>query len=346
MAMGSTFGCHRVVSPAGVLPQPAWQLDNRATLWDNEILIAVDALNVDAASFTQIRQQVGDDPLQVAQVVQNIVAQRGKLHNPVTGSGGMLIGRVAEIGKALRETTPLQLGQRIATMVSLSLTPLHIERVRAVHLAQDQIEVDGHAILFESGLHAVLPDDLPDRVSLAILDVAGAPAQTARLVQPGDTVLVIGGGGKSGTLCTCEARRRVGPQGVVMGASPFEADCQRMRTLSWVDHVLQVDATDAVALAEAVSVVTHGRMADVVINCVNRPHTEMGAILCTKERGRVYFFSMATSFTAAALGAEGVGKDIDMLVGNGYARGNAEHALNMLREFPALRQLFETTYAG
>jgi len=346
MAMGSPFGCHRVLSPAGVLPQPAWQLDNRASLWDNEIRIEVEALNVDAASFTQIRQQVGDDPQQLAEVVQGIVAQRGKLHNPVTGSGGMLIGRVAEIGVALRETSPLHPGQRIATLVSLSLTPLHIERVRAVHLAQDQLEIDGHAILFESGLHAVLPDDLPDRVSLAILDVAGAPAQTARLVQPGDTVLVIGGGGKSGTLCTCEARRRAGPQGVVMGASPFEADCQRMRALGWVDHVLQVDATDAVALAEAVSAVTQGRMADVVINCVNRPHTEMGAILCAKQRGRVYFFSMATSFTAAALGAEGVGKDIDMLVGNGYARGHAEHALNMLREFPPLRRLFEATYAG
>lgn len=346
MARGSPFGCHRVLSPAGVLPQPAWQLDNRAALWDNEVRIAVEALNVDAASFTQIRQQVGDDPQRVAEAVQDIVARRGKLHNPVTGSGGMLIGRVAEVGEALRDTSSWQVGQRIATLVSLSLTPLHIERVRAVHLSQDQLEVDGHAILFQTGLHAVLPDDLPERVSLAILDVAGAPAQTARLVQAGHTVLVIGAGGKSGTLCTCEAHRRVGPRGMVIGASPVEADCRRMRELGWVDHVVQVDATDAVALAEAVSAITQGRMADVVINCVNRPHTEMGSILCTRERGRVYFFSMATSFTAAALGAEGVGKDIDMLVGNGYARGHAEHALNMLREFPALRRLFEATYAN
>lgn len=345
MATGSPYGCHRVLSPVGVLPQPAWQLDNRAAIWDNEILITVDALNVDAASFTQIRRQVGDDPKKVAQAVQDIVAQRGKLHNPVTGSGGMLIGRVAEIGPALRDKVALQLGQRVATMVSLSLTPLHIERVKAVHLSQDQIEIEGHAVLFESGLYAVLPDDIPDRVSLAILDVAGAPAQTARLVQPGQTVLVIGAGGKSGTLCTYEARKRAGPQGVVIGASPFDADCQRMRELGWVDHVVQVDATDAVALSESVSSITQGHMADVVINCVNLPHTEMGSILCTRDRGQVYFFSMATSFTAASLGAEGVGKDIDMLMGNGYAKGNAEHALNLLRESPVLRRLFETTYA-
>jgi L-erythro-3,5-diaminohexanoate dehydrogenase len=81
-----------------------------------------------------------------------------------------------------------------------------------------------------------------------------------------------------------------------------------------------------------------------VINCVNIPNTEMGSILATRQGGRIYFFSMATSFTAAALGAEGVGKDIDMLVGNGYARGHAEHALNMLRESDTLRRLFEQRF--
>ena len=54
---------------------------------------------------------------------------------------------------------------------------------------------------------------------------------------------------------------------------------------------------------------------------------------------------MATSFTAAALGAEGAGKDVNMLVGNGYARGHAAHALAMLRESPRLRELFEARYA-
>jgi L-erythro-3,5-diaminohexanoate dehydrogenase len=118
-----------------------------------------------------------------------------------------------------------------------------------------------------------------------------------------------------------------------------------MRQLGWVDHVLQVDATDAVAVMDAVAAVTHGRMADVTINCVNINHTEMGSILATRDGGKIYFFSMATSFTAAALGAEGAAKDVEMLVGNGYARGHADHALNLLRESAELRQLFEGIYA-
>lgn len=338
------YGTHRVIEPAGVLPQPAWRIDNNMAICDNEILIDVDALNVDAASFTQIKQAAQGDVDRIAATVLDIVAQRGKLHNPVTGSGGMLIGRVAALGAALAGKADLQVGDKIATMVSLSLTPLRIDRIHRVHLGKDQIEVDGQAILFESGLYARLPDDIPEHVALAILDVAGAPAQTARLVQAGDTVVVIGGGGKSGTLCVYEARKRAGPHGCVIGISPFDKDCQRMRELGWVDHALQVDAAKAVATMQAVAEVTQGRMADVVINCVNLPHTEMGSILATRDRGRIYFFSMATSFTAASLGAEGVGKDVDMLMGNGYARGNAEYALSLLRESPALRHLFETLY--
>jgi L-erythro-3,5-diaminohexanoate dehydrogenase len=197
-------------------------------------------------------------------------------------------------------------------------------------LTGGQIEVEGQAILFASGLYARLPGDIPEPVALAILDVAGAPAQTARLVRPGDTVLVVGGGGKSGTLCVYEARKRAGPAGRVIGLSPFAKDCERMRKLGWVDHAVQVDATDAVAMMEAIARVTAGQMADVTINCVNIQNTEMGSILSTRERGKIYFFSMATSFTAAALGAEGVGKDVEMIVGNGYAKDHAVYALALL----------------
>jgi L-erythro-3,5-diaminohexanoate dehydrogenase len=344
MEKGSPYGTHRVLEPLGVLPQGAWKIANAMQIYDNEILIDVSALNIDAASFTQIKQEANGDLAQIEKIVRGIVAQRGKMHNPVTGSGGMLIGTVREIGPALVGKVDLKVGDKIATLVSLSLTPLRIDEVTKIHLQQDQIEIRGQAILFETGLYAKLPQDIPEKLALAILDVAGAPAQTARLVQKGDTVVVIGGGGKSGTLCVYEARKRAGPTGRVIGVSPFEKDCQRMKTLGWVDHALQVDATDALALMQAVSDITQGRLADVVINCVNIKNTEMGSILATREHGKIYFFSMATSFTAAALGAEGAGKDVEMIVGNGYAVGHAQHALDLLRESAPLRRLFEELY--
>lgn len=342
---GSSYGVHRVIRPKGALPQAAWQIDNKMDLYDNEILINVTMLNIDAASFTQIKKAANHDVEKIKEIILKIISERGKLHNPVTGSGGMLIGTVAAIGSDLRGRTELREGDRVATLVSLSLTPLQINKIKSVHLERDQVEVEGRAILFETGIYAKLPSDLSETLALAVLDVAGAPAQVARLVKLGDTVVVIGGGGKSGMLCLYEARRRVGATGTVIGIGSGEQSCRRMRDLGLADHVLQVDATDALAVLQAVDGVTGGQMAGVTINCVDIPGTEMASVLATRDRGIVYFFSMATSFTAAALGAEGVGKDVTMIIGNGYVRGHAEMALQLLRESPRLRQLFEVLYA-
>jgi L-erythro-3,5-diaminohexanoate dehydrogenase len=87
-------------------------------------------------------------------------------------------------------------------------------------------------------------------------------------------------------------------------------------------------------------------LADVTINCVNCGGTELSSILATKDEGTVYFFSMSTSFTAAALGAEGVGKDVTMIVGNGYAKNHASLALATLRERPALMAYFVERYGS
>lgn len=339
------YGTHRVLEPRGVLPQPAWKIDNSMEIYDNELLIDVDTLNIDAASFTQIKQQAKGDSAAMAQIMLDIVAKRGKHHNPVTGSGGMLMGTVAKIGRRWAGKTAVKVGDRIATLVSLSLTPLKIHKIRKIHLDREQAEVEAQAVLFSSGIYAVLPPDMAPSLALAVLDVAGAPAQTAHLVRPGQTVLVIGGGGKSGMLCMYEAKKRAGVTGRIIGMGSSEGSCARMRQMGFADAVIREDATDPLKVMQAVAEVTGGQLADVTINCVNIPGTEMASVMATKDGGKVYFFSMATSFTAAALGAEGIGKDVTMLIGNGYCKDHAVVALNTVRESPVLWQTFNELYA-
>ncbi|HBG00840.1 MAG TPA: L-erythro-3,5-diaminohexanoate dehydrogenase [Firmicutes bacterium] len=274
----------------------------------------------------------------------DIVARRGKHHNPVTGSGGMLIGTVRSIGRDLQHKRDLRVGDRIASLVSLTLTPLVIEKITNIHLDTAQVDIQGQAVLFESGIYAVLPEDLPQKLALAALDVAGAPAQTAKLVKPGDTVLIVGAGGKSGSLCLHEAKKRAGVSGRVVAMDYGHAAVERITRLDLADVVLNVDATKPVDCLHAMEETCDGLLADLTINCVNIPQTEMASILCTRDGGTVYFFSMATSFTAAALGAEGVGKDVNMLIGNGYTKNHAQITLEVLRENPKLRQLFSEIY--
>ncbi|MDR0830420.1 MAG: L-erythro-3,5-diaminohexanoate dehydrogenase [Prevotellaceae bacterium] len=343
---GNKYGTHRVIEPKGVLPQPANKIDNdMSEIYDNEILIDVKTLNIDSASFTDISARAGGDEEKIKEIMLDIVAKQGKHRNPWTGSGGMLLGVVEKIGDALKGKIDLKEGDKIATLVSLSLTPLRIDKIKEIRKAVDQVDIDGKAILFESGIYAKIPTDMPEKLALSALDVAGAPAQTAKLVKPGDTVLIIGGGGKSGMLCCYEAKKRAGVTGKVIGLCGSEKSADRLRKLNFCDEVFVENATLPVPVLEKIAELTNGEMCDITINNVNIPDTEMTSILCTKDTGIVYFFSMATSFTKAALGAEGVGSDVTMLVGNGYTKGHAEITLQELRECPELRKVFEELYA-
>ena len=105
------------------------------------------------------------------------------------------------------------------------------------------------------------------------------------------------------------------------------------------------DARDPVAVSAAVCGAL-GAPADVTVVCVDVAGCEHGAVLATADGGTVVFFSMATSFSAAALGAEGLAADVTMLVGNGFVPGHAELALRLLACEPGVRALFEARLAA
>jgi L-erythro-3,5-diaminohexanoate dehydrogenase len=337
-APGSPVGLHRVLEPAGVLPQAAERLDTRADLWPDEVRIRVERLNLDAASFRQLERTYDGDGDKVRAAVLDIVAARGKMQNPETGSGGMLVGTVEEVGP--ESPLGLRVGDRVTTLVSLTLTPLVIEDGLARWDGRsEQVPADGYAVLFGRSIAAVIPDDLPAALSLSVMDVCGAPALTARVVESyvDPVVAVVGGAGKSGSLSLAAARRSGAAR--TIGVVPHQVEADLLEAAGLADEVVVADARDPVALSDAVRAA--GGPADVTVVCVDVPGCEGGAILATADRGTVLFFSMATSFSAAALGAEGLAADVTMLVGNGYVPGHADYALSLLRDDAGVRSLFE-----
>ena len=362
-ASGSPLGLHRVLEPAGVLPQAAWRLNAKAAIWPDEVRVAVTRLNLDAASFRQLREGHDGNPDKIKAAVLEIVRTRGKMQNPVTGSGGMLTGTVAEVGP----DSPLGLaaGDKIATLVSLSLTPLVItDGLARWDGKSEQVPCEGHAILFGRSIAAKLPDDLSAELALSVMDVCGAPALTHRVVAAcqdrssqdrssqatGPVVAIIGAAGKSGSLSAAAARQAGAAR--IIGVVPHEAEAQLLRSAAGspgrpdqpsqpglVDEIVIADARNPVAVSRAIE--NAGGPADVTVVCVDVAGCEGGAILATAQGGTVIFFSMATSFTAAALGAEGVAADVTMLVGNGYVPGHAQLALDLIRAQPSVRDLFQ-----
>jgi len=329
------LGVHRVLEPAGVLPQAALRLDPDPTVGPDEVRIAVERLNLDAASFRQLSEASGGDGEAVRAAVLEIVGTRGKMQNPVTGSGGMLIGVVDAVGP--ESPLGLSVGDKVATLVSLSLTPLRLtDGLAGWDGRSEQVPAQGTAILFARSIAAVLPDDLPDAVSLALLDVCGAPAATARVVERtgARSVVVLGAAGKSGSLSLAAARAAGADH--LTGLVRTEAEAAALTASGLADRVVVADATDPLAVTAAV-----GTPADLTVVCVDARGAEHGAILATADGGTVVFFSMATSFSAAALGAEGMAADVTMLVGNGYTPGHAALALDLYRTQPGVRSLID-----
>jgi L-erythro-3,5-diaminohexanoate dehydrogenase len=334
------LGVHRVLEPRGALPQAALRLDADPAVGPDEVRIAVQRLNLDAASFRQLSEASSRDGDAVRAAVLEIVAARGKMQNPVTGSGGMLIGTVDAVGP--ESPLGLAVGQRVATLVSLTLTPLRLtDGLAGWDGRSEQVPATGTAILFARSIAAVLPDDLPDPVSLAVLDVCGAPAATARVVERtgARSVVVLGAAGKSGCLSLAAARAAGATD--LTGLVRDEAEAAALRASGLADRVVVADATDPLAVAAAV-----GTPADVTVVCVDVPGAEHGAVLATADGGTVVFFSMATSFSAAALGAEGMAADVTMLVGNGYTPGHAALALDLYRRTPGVRALIDPRVHG
>ncbi|MBW6439959.1 L-erythro-3,5-diaminohexanoate dehydrogenase [Actinoplanes hulinensis] len=334
-----SIGLRRVIEPAGVLPQAAWKLDADPRIAPDEVRIRVQRLNLDAASYRQLAQKHAGDGAAIRAEVLEIVGTRGKMHNPVTGSGGMLIGVVDEVGP--ESPLAVEPGDRVATLVSLTLTPLRItDGLAGWDGLSEQVPAEGTAILFGRSVVGVLPGDLAPELALAVYDVCGAPALTDRVVRANRaaTVAVLGGAGKSGSL-TLAAARRAGARTKAVVLNEAERDALLEAGLA--DEIAIADARDPVAVSEAV-----GEPADVTVVCVDVPGCEHGAILATAAGGTVIFFSMATSFPAAALGAEGLAADVTMLVGNGFVPGHADFAVDLLRQVPAVRALFEARIAA
>jgi L-erythro-3,5-diaminohexanoate dehydrogenase len=337
LALAELVGVDRVLEPPGALPQAAARLDAERPAGSTELALDVDLLNLDATSHRQLSASTGADPEAMRAAIADIVARRGKMHNPATGSGGILVGRAASVGERFpgRE---VRVGERIASLGSLTMTPLTLASVGPVDPASAQIPVRGRAVLAAGAPWAPVPADLPLALVLAALDVYGAASHTRALARRGAHVLVLGAG-RAGLLAAAAAQAAVGLHGRVTVLDLLASSLERVARAGLAAATLAVDASDALATVEALAGAGRGA-ADLTVVVVDRPGCEMAAVLATRPGGTVLLFSMATSFSAAALGAEGVAGTARMLVGNGYAPDRGSYALELLRENERLAASF------
>src|SRR5579884_171691 len=314
--LATRLGVDRVIDPPRAAPQAAERLDATRPPGPAELVIDAELLNLDATSHRQIREACRGDAARMTERIAQIVSARGKMHNPVTGSGGILVGRVTEAGPDYPSDDAGD-GERVVPLASLSLTPLLLEDVGLVDPDSPQIPVRGRAILPPVIPCARVPEDLPLGVVVSALDVYGAPSHTRALAAPGMRVTVIGAG-RAGLLAAAAAREATGDAAHVTVVDVRPRTLENARAAMPGIRTVRADATDPLS--------THAALrdagaadAELTLLVVNQPRCEVASVLATAPDGVVVLFSMAASLTAAALGAEGVASTARLLVGNGYA---------------------------
>jgi L-erythro-3,5-diaminohexanoate dehydrogenase len=336
-ANASLLGVERAREPQGALPHIATRLDAGAPANAYEAELAVEAICVDATSYRAIRERCDSDPDRMAATIASVVAERGKLQNPWTGSGGILAGTVSAVGER-HWAGDLAVGDRVIPLASLIAIPLRLDAVGPVAPDSPQVPVRGRAIVTGRMACAPVPDDLPLSIVLGAIDVYPAASHARDHARRGDHVLVLGAG-HAGLLAAAAAHEAVGPEGRVTALDASAAALARVEEALPGTAAIRHDATDAVgAVAE---LQRHGLpRADLTLVCTSVPGCEGTAILATDEGGAVLFFSTATSFPAAALGADSVSSRTRLIIPNGYTDDRGGYALDLLRGSPALREAF------
>jgi L-erythro-3,5-diaminohexanoate dehydrogenase len=268
----------------------------------------------------------------MADRILEVVAERGKMHNPETDSGGVALGTVSAVGERYGE--PPEPGQRIVTLASLTLTPLRLTEVVRVDPDDPQVEVRGTAYVCDRSAWGPVPDDLPLATVLAVYDVYGAGSITKDLVRDGDTVCVLGAG-HAGKLALAAARDAGAATAVAVDVDPQAIGL--VERLGLCDVGVTTDLRDPLGALEALGE-AGVPPADLTVVVVNATRCEPTAIALTKETGTVLFFSMATNFSTAALTADGMSSGARLLIGNGYTPDVGAYALDLVRRTPALRE--------
>lgn len=343
MEQHDNLGFYRSIQPKNSFPQSAWKIDNDMKVRSNELLVNVKILNINLVSFLQILEETGGNKEKVSDKILQTIEERGKMHNAVTGTGGMLYGTVAEIGEDYPNFYQVSAGDEIISLVSLSVTPLKITKIIDIDVSSAQVQVVGQAILFANCPLIKKTVDLPHKILIAAFDEAGAPAQTSKLVQKGHDAIILGAAGKMGLLCAFAARDKIGSDGRIVGLVNTKQSRDKLESSGIFNEIICCDVNDTIGVYH--HYLKSGQLYDVVINCLSISYTEIVSLLLVKNKGTVYFASMGSDSKVAGLTAEALGKDLTIVPYKGYVEGHAQLTLALLEKYQPLRELLEDRLA-
>ena len=350
--MSTTYGIQRVLEPQHVLPTSAWRLDNSRNIYPDEIRVSIERIHLEGTGFKQICTEANYDEKKIAQRIIDIVIRRGKLHNPVTDTGGLVMGKVEEIGSKYDNKHDIKVGDRIICNVSAASLPVYIEDITSIDKVFNQITATGYVIAHSHIPIVKIPEDLPLNLLMYAFDQSGTLFKLHELIDGQQKFLVVGNSMLTNLLFGYVIRRKVGPDAEIVCL--FDKRTNMRLAGSGIDQLVEkvfdeIHFINILKPMECMKQLDAESLFDFSINCAEIPGAETINILATRPGGRVLFANLINNLNIAIYITESMSKSLDIRGAEGYLDNYDDFDMEVVREMsPYLKdaEVVEVAYRG
>ncbi len=329
------YGISRVLEPAHVLPTSAWKLDNSYKILPHEMRVEVKTVHLEGTSFKQISLEAGENEDKIKNRIRDIIIARGKLHNPVTDTGGLFYGVVSEIGSEFDNRQGFKVGDPVVCNASLASIPMHIDKIYDVDKAFGQIEAQGYAIITSEIPLIYKPDGLPVNLLLYTFNESGTLYRISQEAVGRNKILVVGNNMLSNLLFGYAARKVAGERARIVCVLDKRADLV-LRGPS-IDKLTskvfdKVYRTDILRPLEFIDELEADSLFDMSINCADIPGAETVNILATRTGGTVVFANLINNYNIGLYITESISRQLDIRCADGYLQAYDYFDIELIKD--------------
>ena len=333
--MAINYGIKRVLEPQHVLPTSAWRLDNGRNIYSNELKVSIKRIHLEGTGFKQICTESNDDEKKIKQSIIDVVIRRGKLHNPVTDTGGLVMGVVDEIGVDYTNEQGLKVGDLVICNASAASLPMYIEDITSIDKAFNQVEAKGYVIVHDLIPVVKTPEGVPSEMLMFAFDQSGTLYRLKTLLNGKTKFLIVGNSMLTNLLFGYVIRRELG--------NDCEITCLLDKKSSTkvagkgIDNLIknvfdEVNYLDILRPVECMEKLGAESYYDLSVNCAEIPGAETINILATKPGGTVLFANLINNLNIALYITESISKTLDVRGAEGYLEGYDQFDIELVKE--------------
>ena len=330
----NTFGLERSLTPRNTFTPLAWELDNSSQLKHGEVRIALDRVHVEGTSFRQICQEAGNDEERIKEKIKDIVIRRGKLHNPVTDTGGLFCGVIEEIDSGYVNDKGLKPGDEVICNSSLAGIPMYIDKITNIDKVYPQFDAEGYAISLPGMPIIKRPKDIPIDLLLFTFNESGTIYNVSKGAVGKKRFAIVANNVIMALIYGYAIKKSAGEEAeiycVLDRNTPVALKGPKIEEIK-KELFTEVRYVNMMRPAECLKEFRDTPQMDLVVNCADVPGAETISVIAAKSGGTVIFANFISNYNIALYVTEATSKDLNIRCADGYLEKYDEFDFEIVR---------------